>query len=88
MNYAIKLGQQGLKEANPGFTFSNNTFDRKFDKTLFKGFHASLTIEDMRANYDVYIANFNDYNLNLTISYKDEKQKEELYKILQTMKIQ
>lgn len=88
IEYAIKLGQKGMKEANPAFIFDDKIFDKYFDKALFKGYNANITIDGKTAHYDLYLANFNEYNINLTISYGNEKQKAELYSVLENIKIQ
>ena len=59
----------------------------QFDKINFKGFRLAVANEEFTGNWDVYMANFGDYNLMLSLSYKFAAVKKELEGILTSLKI-
>ena len=53
----------------------------------FKGYHATNSDNGLSAQYEMLLANFNDYNLNLTYSYKNKNDKDFLLTIIEKIEI-
>ena len=84
--YAVQEAMSALKEMNKRFVFDNQTFEFEINDKKYTGFNSSITVDDMTANYSSFMGNFDNFNLTITISFKNEKQKSELLKIIKNIK--
>lgn len=82
INYAIEQAKSGIKEINGNFTFGDEIVKIIINEREFKGYKSSITYNNMTANYESYLSNYGDFNLQITISFKSKLEKKELLTIL------
>ncbi len=88
IDYAIKAGQKEMTSMNPNFSFDKDIYTLTIGNKQFKGYHAVYSADGLTANYEMMIANFDNYNLNITYSYKDTADKDRLFEIIKGVKIE
>ena len=86
LEYTIEQIKEGFKEINSAFQFENEIIETAINDKIYKGYQSSITINGMSANYESFLGNFGNYNLLMTISFKDEDQKAELKGIIEKIK--
>ena len=82
VKYAIEQTKAGLKEINQNFIFGNEVIAINVNQKEFKGYKSSVTINNLTANYESYLSNYEDFNILITISFKTESERKELINIL------
>lgn len=86
IEHAIEQTKEGIKEVSDYFTFEDDKIETTINDKTFKGYKFSVTINQMTGYYQSYLANYEDYNLLITISYKNEADKKRLLQVLNNIK--
>jgi len=86
IEYAVDQTIEGVKEFNTNFVIEEGVFDVQINNNNFTGYNSKITVNQMTANYESYLGNFDDFNMVITISYKTEIEKQELLEILNGIK--
>jgi len=86
IDYAVDQTIEGIREFNNNFVIEEDLFDVQINNKRFIGYSSTVTLNEMTANYESYLGNYDDFNIVITISFKSETEKQELLEIVKGIK--
>ena len=86
LEYAVEQAIDGINEMSDLFEFEEERTEIIINNKIFRGYKFEVTAKEMTANYESFIGNYDNFNIQITVSFNDESEKKELFNILKNIR--